>query len=441
MATAFNLTAQLNLRGPNNVNKIVADIKKQLSGITANVNLKIDPNVAKNVKGLDAALKSLNSTLNQTTKNASSASSAISAFARSVQSVSIKNIPSQINATVASMNKLNKTSNNVGKALNESATEMQEFGKQAGLAIRRFAAFTAVTGAIYSVTNSITQGIQAYIDYDKELVRLQQVTGETAAGLKLLQQSISQLATGLGVSSKELTTVSVTLAQAGLSAKDTERALRALALSSLAPSFDDMNETVEGSIALMRQFGISAGQLEQALGSVNAVAAAFAVEADDLITAIQRTGGVFATASKGVSEGTDALNEFISVFTSVRATTRESAETIATGLRTIFTRIQRGQTIDALKEFGVNLTDAEGKFVGAYKAVQLLSEGLSKLDPRDFNFSRIVEELGGFRQIGKVIPLIQQFSTAQEALKVAQAGQGSLAKDAAVAQLSLANQI
>ena len=441
MATAFNLTAQLNLRGPNNVNKIVADIKKQLSGITANVNLKLDPNVAKNVKSLDVSLKSLNSTLARTATQGSSAASAIASFGRAVNSVNIKNIPSQINATISSMNKLNKSGSNTAQSLTESATEMQEFGKQAGLAIRRFAAFSAVTGVIYSLSNSINQGVQAFIEYDKELVRLQQVTGQTAGGLKSLQDSISQLATGLGVSSKELTTVSVTLAQAGLSAKDTERALRALALSSLAPSFDNMNETVEGSIALMRQFGISAGQLEQALGSINAVAAAFAVEADDLITAIQRTGGVFATASKGVSEGTDALNEFISVFTSVRATTRESAETIATGLRTIFTRIQRGGTIDALKEFGVTLTDSEGKFVGAYKAVQLLSEGLSKLDPRDIKFSRIVEELGGFRQIGKVIPLIQQFAVAQSALKIAQTGQASLAKDSATAQLSLANKI
>ena len=49
--------------------------------------------------------------------------------------------------------------------------------------------------------------------------------------------------------------------------------------------------------------------------------------------------------------------------------------------------------------------------------------------------------MGGFRQIGKVIPLIQQFTTAQRALNVAQQGTGSLARDAAVAQQSLANQI
>ena len=84
-------------------------------------------------------------------------------------------------------------------------------------------------------------------------------------------------------------------------------------------------------------------------------------------------------------------------------------ESILAGLRTIFTRIQRRDTIDALKEFGVALTDSEGKFVGAYKAIQLLSEGLSSIDPRDLKFSEIVEQLGGFRQIGKVIALIHAF--------------------------------
>ena len=181
--------------------------------------------------------------------------------------------------------------------------------------------------------------------------------------------------------------------------------------------------------------------MEAALGSINAVAAAFAVESSDIITAIQRTGGVFASASKGVSEGKDALNEFLAVFTSVRATTRESAETIATGLRTIFTRIQRAKTIDQLKQFGIELQDLEGKFVGPFEAVRRLSEALNQLDPRDIRFSSIVEELGGFRQIGKVIPLIQQFATAQQALAVAQKGQNSLTDAQVIAQQSLANQI
>jgi len=441
MAAAFNLTAQLNLKGPTNIGAITSSIKQQLGTITANVDLKINQSSIKNVAQLNAGLQQLNKTLSSTTTTAASAAQALTALGQAVGSINIKNLPQQLTASSNAINQIHTESNNAKKELAQATTQMEEFGKQSALAVRRFAAFSIVTSSIYALSNSINKGIEAFIEYDQQFVKLQQVTGQSANGLKSLSQEITSLSVGLGVSSSALTDVASTLAQAGLNAQDTEKALRALALSSLAPSFDSMNETVEGSIALMRQFGIDAGGLEKALSSINTVAAKFAVEASDIITAIQRTGGVFATASKGVSEGTDALNEFIAVFTSVRATTRESAETIATGLRTIFTRIQRGSTIDALKEFGVNLQDAEGKFVGAYKAVELLSKGLNSLDPRDVKFSKIIEELGGFRQIGKVIPLIQQFSVAQNALKVAQQGQGSLAKDAATAQLSLANQI
>jgi Phage-related minor tail protein len=443
MASAFNLTAQLNLAGPSNVNVVVSSIKKQLGNISANVNVNINPAAAANVSKLNASLNALNKTLASTKTNASAASTAISQFGAAVSKVgnSTNNISVNIKAAAQATNQLQNSASQATQPLQKASTEMQEFGKQSALAIRRFAAFSVVSGLIFSVTNAISKGVAAFIEYDKEFVKLQQVTGDSATALSGLASKITKLSVELGVSSGELTKVSSTLAQAGLNARDTEKALKALALSALAPSFDDMNKTVEGSIALMRQFNISASDLEQSLGAVNAVAAKFAVESSDIIAAIQRTGGVFASASKGVSEGKQALNEFIAVFTSVRATTRESAETIATGLRTIFTRIQRGGTIEALKEFGVNLTDAQGKFVGAYKAIELLSKGLNSIDPRDLKFSQIVEELGGFRQIGKVIPLIQQFATAQDALKVAQEGQTSLTADSIKAQLSLANQI
>lgn len=441
MSQAFNLTAQLNLRGPSNVRTIVADIRRQLGTVTANVNLRVDPNANRSLAQLNRTLQTFNNSLAATQTAATNAASAISNLGQAINSASLQNVPRNIANVGAATQRLAQNANTTAQQVRTARTEMEEFGRQSALAIRRFAAFTTVTSVVFAFTNAIKQGIGAFIEFDKEFVKLQQVTGESANGLQRLASTVTSLASGLGVASSDLIQVSSTLAQAGLNARDTEKALKALALSALAPSFDNLNSTVEGSIALMRQFGISAGDLEKALGSINSVAAQFAVESSDIIAAIQRTGGVFAAASKGVSEGKDALNEFIAVFTSVRATTRESAETIATGLRTIFTRIQRGSTIEALKEFGVTLTDSQGKFVGAYKAIELLSRGLNQIDPRDLKFSQIVEELGGFRQIGKVIPLIQQFATAQQALKVAQEGQGSLAADAVKAQLSLANQI
>ena len=443
MARGFNLTAELNLRGPANIGTIVADIRRQLGTVTADVTVRVDPASSRNVAALNQSLNQLNATLRNTAAYAGASTTSIQNFTRAVQAAvtASTNLPNNMTNAATATNNLAQNCNQASRATNQITSEFQEFGRQAALAVRRFAALATVTSVIYGVSNAISSASKEFLDFNRELVRVSQVTDTSVKFLDGLVNRISSLSIGLGVSSKELITVSSTLAQAGLTAKQTEQALNALALSALAPSFDSMNETVEGSIALMRQFGISAGDLEKALGSVNAVAAKFAVEASDIITAIQRTGGVFATSSKGVAEGTEALNQFIAVFTSVRATTRESAETIATGLRTIFTRIQRSDTIDALKAYGVSLTDLTGKFVGPFEAVKRLSEGLSQLDPRDLKFSRIVEELGGFRQIGKVIPLIQQLSVTQQAYAVAQKGQGSLVNDAATAQQALAIRI
>jgi len=443
MARGFNLTAELNLRGPSNIRTVVADIRRQLGTINADVNVRVDPNVTRNITTLNQTFRNFTNTLQATNASANATALSLRNLGTAIQQVnnSAANLPAnlqQINAATRNVVQQNAAAS---AAVHNTTSAFMEFGRQSALAARRFAAISTVTAVIYKVSNALTSATTDFIAFNQELVRVSQVTDTSVKNLGGLVGEITELSTKFGVSSNELIKVSSTLAQAGLSARDTEKALKALALSALAPSFDNLNSTVEGSIALMRQFGISAGELDSALGSVNAVAAKFAVEAGDIITAIQRTGGVFATASKGVSEGTQALNEFMAVFTSVRATTRESAETIATGLRTIFTRIQRGDTIDALKEYGVTLTDLQGKFVGPYEAVRRLSEGLSQLDPRDLKFSRIVEELGGFRQIGKVIPLIQQFATAQAALKVAQSGQDSLAIDAATAQQSLAVQM
>ena len=342
MAQGFNLTAQLNLRGPTNTRQIVADIRRQLGSINANVNVAISAAATRNINQINGQLNVFNRTVQTTSTNAAAASTNINALIQSIRGIgaaagNIGNNLNNLNALPRAMNNartaitnLNNGLNTTNRAAQAAGSQFEEFGRQSALAIRRFAAFSIAAGSFYKLNNAIASSFKEFISFDKALVKVSQVTGTSTENLRFLTKEITSLATAFGVSSQSLIQVSATLSQAGLSAKETERALKALALSALAPSFDDMNNTVEGSIALMRQFGISATELESALGSINAVAAKFAVESSDIISAIQRTGGVFATASKGVSEGTDALNEFIAVFTSVRATTRESAETIAT---------------------------------------------------------------------------------------------------------------
>ena len=369
----FVLTAQLQLQAPTNVGQVAKQIQKQLSNVTVNVQAKGAAQTTRQVKDLT-------------------------------------------------------------KAVQQADSAAFKLGKTFTTSLKRFAAFSVATRAVSLFTQGIGGALDEAIKFERELIKVAQVTGKTVSELSNLTDEIRRLSTSLGVSSAELLNVSRALSQAGFSARETKVALDALAKSSLAPTFEDMAKTAEGAIAIFNQFGKGAAALEAQLGAINAVAGQFAVEAGDLISVIRRTGGVFKAA------GGD-LNELIALFTSVRATTRESAESIATGLRTIFTRIQRPRTIKFLEGLGVSLVDLEGKFVGPFEAIKRLSEALGGLEAGDLRFVRIAEELGGFRQIGKVIPLLNQFGIAQEAYNTALGGANSLTKDAETAQGSLAVQL
>ena len=408
MAQKFNIVAQLNLQGPTNVRSVVNDIKRQLSGVKVDVNLNVDRKASQTVNELNKNLGNLG-------KNAKQAQNALNNLGKASASSS-------------------KATASTASNLNAAATAAENFGKQSALAVKRFAAFSIGAGIMAGFVTALRSGTKAAIEFERQMVKIAQVTGRSLDGLGGLGREISGLAKGLGVASDELVDVARILAQTGLSARDTTKALKALAQSSLAPTFKDMANTAEGAIAIMRQFGVTADNLGKKLGSINALAGQFAVESQDLIFAIRRAGGAFQAAG-------GQLEELLALFTSVRATTRESAETIATGFRTIFTRIQRPKTIEFLKQLGINLQNLQGQFVGPFEAINRLNKALSQLQTTDPRFSQIIEELGGFRQVSKVIPLIQQFGTAQKALQVALLGQGSLAKDAATAQQSLATQI
>lgn len=196
-----------------------------------------------------------------------------------------------------------------------AASSMEQFGHLSALAGRRFAAFTITTGAVLGTISGIRQMIGEASRFEVAMNKIRQVSGDSFASVKQVESVIDNLSPRLGVSSTALADVSVQLKQAGLSGKDTAIALEAIAKTSLAPNFDSIQQTTEGAIAAFQQFGRDADQISQQLGAMNAVAGAFAVEAGDLVTVVQKAGGAFKTA------GGD-FNELLAVFTSIRNTTR-----------------------------------------------------------------------------------------------------------------------
>ena len=391
---SFVLNAQLALQGPTNVAQIVSNIQSQLNNVSVNLQVNGAAQAQQQITQVNQALTNTNS-----------------AAARSTQ---------QLGQLTGS--------------LNTASTASQRLGNAFGISIKRFASFSIATHVVGLFTSTLGSAVSQAILFQREVVRITQVSNEGGGAIKGLANAVTSLAIKWGLSSQELLKTATIITQAGYSAKETAVILDVLAKAASAPNFDSMTETAEGAIAIMAQFKQGAGALEGQLSSLNAVAGAFAVEAGDLMTVIRATGGVF-KASGG------SLNELAAIFTSIRATTRESAESISTGLRTIFTRMQRPETIDFLRRFGIELVDLNGKFVGPYEAVKRLGDALTGLGEGDMTFIKIAEELGGFRQIGKVLPLLTEATTRQNALSVAMTAGTSLADSAAKAHLALAVRI
>jgi len=381
----------------------------------------------------------VNTNLEALSRIAEKATASVSKLSVALKTLGVTNVQTSttnVNNFAKAQSKVATQTKKVATTTKAARDEVAEFGRVSGLALRRFAGFTAGTTVVFGFIRAVSEGIKSGVDFERQMIRIAQVQGAVVGSLGSMEKEIFKLSTSLGVANEELVEVARTLSQTGLSAKDTSLALAAIAKTDLTPTFTNINKTTEGSIAIMSQFGIAAKDLEKALGSVNAVASKFAVESDDIMGAVRRAGGVFAAASDEITDmngklisGLEKFQQFIALFTSVRATTRETAETIATGLRTISARLQRRSTYNMLESLGVDLRDTQGRFVGIYEAITRLGNALNKMSPRDPRFFDIGEQLGGFRQINKTLPLILQAQKRAESFKVAQEGVDSINKD------------
>ena len=370
----FVLTAQMRLRAPDNVAQVRSQIQRQLNGINVPIT----------------------ATGSRTTTR------------------SVDNVRTSIDRTTDSTDRMSRAFR---------------------LYTVRFGAFGLASRVLTGLISGLSAGITSAINFEREINKVGQVTGQTSRQLEGLTETITDLAVGIGTSSEDLATSARSLSQAGFAAGELDTALTALAKTTVAPTFSDIGKTTEGVIAIFNQFGQGAGAIEGQLASINAIAGKFAVESDDLIDSVRRAGAVFKSA------GSDA-DELFALFTAVRSTTRLTAESIGTGFKTIFSRIQNPATLDFLEQFGVKLRDdLTGNFVGAFKAVQELNRVFGNLPAGDTTLTRVAKEVGGLRQIDKLIPLIQNVEVAERALQVARADGIDLDSDVERSQEALAVQI
>lgn len=239
MAKSFNINAQLTLSAPTNIAAVRTSIQKGLGSIPIPIKFSISKTINTNIQALNQSIPGFSNNLNTLAKSSNNAAAAVS----------------NLNASFRSLKSVAAATTAVQKSASSAAKAVDDFGQQTGIALRRFSAFAIAAGGLVSAIQLVRDGFKQALDFQNQLVRLSQITGTSIDNVQKIGDTIGNLSTSLGVSSKSLSEVADTIAQAGFSAKETTQILTALAKTDLAPTFEDIASTTEGSVAILRQFG------------------------------------------------------------------------------------------------------------------------------------------------------------------------------------------
>jgi hypothetical protein len=279
---AFDINARLRISSVANLSSIANDIRREVTRALQNVPITATINISGNAA---TVFQNLTNSIGNFSRSLQSLQGLANATANSLSR--LYQIQGPISAT-SNINNYGVSLQQLGLKAKEAAFSFEQFGAQAGLAVRRFLAFSIAAGGIISLVSAIGNGIRSAVQFNSEMIRVAQVSEDGAAVIGRVSNEITRVATTYGVSSLELAKAAVIIKQAGFTSEQTAQSLQVLAQAALSPNFGNMEDNVRGLVAVMGQFRLTTTQAAEALNAINAAAAATTVDAKDIIEAISK---------------------------------------------------------------------------------------------------------------------------------------------------------
>ena len=181
MASAFNLTAQLNVQGPSGVKPVVDKLRNQLNSLKADVKVNFDKSVTANINNANKSLSEMERRLKSISSLSASTRQNLSSLG-----VSLGGVSNQSRKAASAASDVNSVLAKTARGAAEAAGGVEEFGRVSGLAIRRFAGFSVATGVIFGFVNALRNATKEAISFERELIKVEQVTGASTANLALI---------------------------------------------------------------------------------------------------------------------------------------------------------------------------------------------------------------------------------------------------------------
>ena len=246
-----------------------------------------------------------------------------------------------------------------------------EFEKSIAASNARVLAFGASVGILNGVANAFKSILTNGIAVEKALGEIGTISGQSAAQLDKLGDSLFDVAKNTSQSFGVAAKAALEFSRQGLTVEETvKRTNDALTLTRFTSlSAADAVDTLTAAVNSFAGSGITTTEI---INKLIAVDTAFAVSAEDLANGLARAGSI----AQEVGVSFDELNGLITV---AQERTARGGSVIGNALKTIFTRIRSDDTINALRNVGVESLDAAGNLRDVVPILTELSNKLKDL--------------------------------------------------------------
>ena len=282
-------------------------------------------------------------------------------------------------------NEINKVVNkisgkNIGFSVNEKSftqplgrinASANEFTKSLEASNARVIAFGASVAILDGISNSFKGLVREAVKFEKTLADINVVLNLSNAQLRQFGEGLFDTARKTAQGFNMASEAALEFSRQGLSTEEvlrrTNDALILTRLTSLKAA-----DAVAGLTAAVNAFGDAGLTTTDIIDKLAAVDVKFAVSSEDLINALQRAGAV------AIDAGVE-FDSLIGLVAALQQTTARGGAVIGNSLKTIFTRIQRPESLRQLEEMGIAIRDISGAVLPADRILLNISKTFDKL--------------------------------------------------------------
>lgn len=317
-------------------------------------------------------------------------------------------------------------SGNVGKNIFETFKD----------GLEKFGSWSVVTKTLTTVTRYLKQMYTAVKELDSAMTELRRVTNLTEQGYAQFAKTAAASAKKIGAPVSDMINATADFARLGYDVEEAAAlAEAALTYKNIGDGIDDIDQATESLISTIAAFKLSADDAMYVVDMFNEVGNSFAVSSEGIGEALIRSASALHTAGNTIQESIGlitAMNEVLqdpdSVGTTLKTLTMylRAAETeaeeagIATdGMASSVSTLRN----ELLGLTGVDIMIDDDTFKSTYQVIKEIASVWDSLT--DVTKANVLDLMGGKRNANALTALIENFTTAEDAMVSATEALGS----------------